>query len=202
MYFGKKIYSHLSSFFSCYLAGLAVILTAASNTFLYHMVHHYQSITTLLLKILNTYTFNIISTYNYEQYVIINYWSRAISIPIYSILLPFIVYIIINNKFIPSDKHKGKKLCIILAPIIMTSLTILFYFKSLLLPLVPAMITTYFVCLGWWVQSTNTTENSKTSHTINMILNSRTSPAIIDCMKSYEKLIPNGYYLDEEVSEK
>lgn len=89
----------------------------------------------------------------------------------------------------------------VLSAIIIISLSIILTGKKENMVLVPAMFTIYFVCMGWWIQSINTAKNSRRSHTLNVILGMKTNSVYQDHLSTYDKLVPNGFYLGRDVCE-
>lgn len=140
---------------------------------------------------------------NYSGNVSLHFLSMILTwltVLIFSYSIPHIAYRNIIRIF-PETKSLLNTFRHVLSGIIIASLVIIITGKKENMTLVPAMFTIYFVCMGWWIQSINTAKNSRRSHTLNVILSIKTNSIYQDHLSTYDKLVPNGFYLSRDVSE-
>lgn len=116
---------------------------------------------------------------------------------ILTIAIPRIAYINIIKRF-PETKGLLTLFCYILAFIIPISFMTMIYSPARIGFFAP-VITVYFVCMGWWIQSMTTARNSKRSHTLNTILSTRTNEVYQRNLKGYTTLVPDGCFIKSEL---
>lgn len=63
------------------------------------------------------------------------------------------------------------------------------------------IVTGMLVGMGWWIQCITSSANSRRSHTLNMIINTRTSPEYQKQLRNSTKLYRGMRYVPQELSE-
>lgn len=115
--------------------------------------------------------------------------------------VPRALYINVKSNFKDTDKKDSLLyvFCIALSLIIIFSSVIVLHFRETLIVTITPVVTVYSVCLGWWIQYMTSSRGSRRSHTLNTILTTRTNEVYQKNLKSYESLVPLGFYLDQEL---
>lgn len=132
------------------------------------------------------------------MYLLTKHVLISVTILVFSTAIPYSSYRHIRKSF-PDTKTLIKFFCILLAFVMLFTLIVVFYFRDTLLGLVPPVLTIYFICMGWWIQSMTTSRANKRSHTLNVLLSSRGNNILIENIAKYDDLVSPGYILDSDI---